>query len=407
MKQGSLVVALCLGSFFLASCSSKAALEAPQGLVAVPGENKIELSWQDKSDNEAGFAIYRRLASESSFSSKLDETPSNTESYTDSNVNTANTYVYQVRAVARDGSESSPSEIGEAVAATKLAAPSNLSATPGENKIDLTWSDNSSLEDGFKIYRRLESEASFPEGATATVGADATSYSDEAVSAGSSYVYQVIAFAGENVSEASNTSAPATATTPTQNPAAPVISSFSAPENDTSYAVGTKIELSWNILEQDQVTELRLEQVGGATIALSGTNATSATVTLPNSAGATTYKLSAKNAVGGVTSKDLIITTGVQPQIVNLVPRLIKGRDILLTWTMAGTGPFDFEVTINDNIPTTPDTKPITPTVSSGEYTYKVTLPPREDDNSPHLLSVTSDYGSAPNEKAEGTSEEF
>ncbi len=121
MKQ-TLVLALVVGSLFLASCSAgETSLEAPQNLRAVSGENKVELSWEDKSSNEAGFAVYRSLASETNFT-KLEQTaPANAESYTDS-VDTSTAYVYQVRAFATDGSESAPT-ISDAVSATKPTTP--------------------------------------------------------------------------------------------------------------------------------------------------------------------------------------------------------------------------------------------------------------------------------------------
>jgi hypothetical protein len=97
---------------------------------------------------------------------------------------------------------------------SQLVAPGNLVATATENRIDLHWTDNNSLEEGFRIFRKLEAEAKFPAEATASVSADTTTYSDTDVVAGSSYVYQIVAFAGGNVSQASNTSAPAMPTAP-------------------------------------------------------------------------------------------------------------------------------------------------------------------------------------------------
>jgi hypothetical protein len=120
VKQ-TLVWALAMGSLFLASCSAgKTSLEAPQNLRAVSGDNSVELSWEDKSDNEAGFAVYRSLASETNFT-KIQQTAANAESYSDS-VDTTTSYVYQVRAFALDGSESAPT-ISDAVSATKPTTP--------------------------------------------------------------------------------------------------------------------------------------------------------------------------------------------------------------------------------------------------------------------------------------------
>jgi hypothetical protein len=245
VKQSSLVLALCLGSLFLASCSSaKVSLEAPQGLTVIPGETKIDLSWEDRSNNEAGFAIYRKLESESSFS-KIEQTAANTESYTDATVNFANNYLYEVRAFATDGSESEPS-ISEAVSATKLAAPTNLSALAGENKIDLNWADNSSIEEGFRIFRKLESETAFPTEPLVSLGTDITTYSDTSTTPGTSYIYQVVAFSGGSVSEASNSSTPVSPTSPTNpnpNPNPPVVDTLAGEWSGTVQGIGN-VELS-------------------------------------------------------------------------------------------------------------------------------------------------------------------
>jgi hypothetical protein len=243
MKLPGLVLALCLGSVFLASCSSgSASLNAPSGLSVNRGANKVDLSWQDNSDNEAGFAVYRKLEADKDFV-RIQQTAPDTESYTDRNVMTSGRYVYEVKAFASNGSESAPAAIAEAVEITILNTPSNLSATSGENKIDLSWSDNSDNEEGFRIFRKLESEAAFSGDPLVSVGADVTSYSDTSVSAGSSYVYQVIAFSGSSVSEASNSSNPASPTNSPNPPPTPVVESLEGEWRGQLEGVG-EVELS-------------------------------------------------------------------------------------------------------------------------------------------------------------------
>jgi hypothetical protein len=215
MKKYSLWLALCLGSALLASCASSESLTAPSGLTVTSGVNKVDLAWEDNSDNEAGFRIFRKLEGGSYFT-ELQETTPNAETYTDTSVTSSGRYVYEVRAFTNDGNLSAPAAIGEAVAVTILATPTDLTATPGEGKIDLTWTDASDNEEGFRIFRKLESDAEFPVDALSSVGAEGASYSDTSVSTDSVYVYQVVAFAGSSVSEASSSSAPVTPVTPTE-----------------------------------------------------------------------------------------------------------------------------------------------------------------------------------------------
>ncbi|MBI4421209.1 MAG: fibronectin type III domain-containing protein, partial [Gemmatimonadetes bacterium] len=90
-------------------------------------------------------------------------------------------------------------------------APSGLTATViPATRIDLTWTDNSSNEDGFAVERCAGVGCStFAE--IATVGANATSYENTGLSASTSYTYQVRAYNSGGNSAYSNT---VTASTP-------------------------------------------------------------------------------------------------------------------------------------------------------------------------------------------------
>jgi hypothetical protein len=72
------------------------------------------------------------------------------------------------------------------------AIPSGLGATAtGETNVDLSWTDNSSDETGFIVQRSTTSGSGFT--TVTTTAADATSYSDSGLSAGTSYFYRVMA----------------------------------------------------------------------------------------------------------------------------------------------------------------------------------------------------------------------
>jgi len=90
------------------------------------------------------------------------------------------------------------------------AAPSNLSATAAsQSQINLSWSDNSNDEDGFKIERGNGSNPSSWSEIT-TVGAGVTSYFNTGLIASTTYSYRVRAYNGSGNSGYSSTS---TATT--------------------------------------------------------------------------------------------------------------------------------------------------------------------------------------------------
>ena len=104
------------------------------------------------------------------------------------------------------------------------AAPSNLVATAfSTDWINLTWTDNSNNEDGFKV-ERCPGTASYC-GANpgafvqiATTGANVDYHGDTGLPAGTTYTYRVRAYNGSGNSAYSNSS---TATTQSVTPAAP------------------------------------------------------------------------------------------------------------------------------------------------------------------------------------------
>jgi len=120
--------------------------------------------------------------------------------------------------------------------AASLPAPSNLAiAGVSVNSIALTWVDHATSEAGFLIERS-------PDGSTfvhvATVGPDATSYSDSGLAAATTYHYRVKAYDSAGASPASNT---VSATTLTSIVAVP-----SAPSNLTATPGGPRrIDLAW------------------------------------------------------------------------------------------------------------------------------------------------------------------
>ncbi len=92
--------------------------------------------------------------------------------------------------------------------ATPPADPSSLSATAiSDSQIDLSWADNSDNEDGFRI-ERSSGGGSFA--LVATVGANATSYSNSGLTADTTYSYRVMAFSntdGDSVGYSNTASA--------------------------------------------------------------------------------------------------------------------------------------------------------------------------------------------------------
>jgi len=115
------------------------------------------------------------------------------------------------------------------------AAPVNLKAmTTGTSTVDLTWSDQSNNEDGFKIERKTGTGA-FAE--IASPGADAISFNDTGLDPSTVYTYQVRAFTASASSAYSNTSSTETGSGTVATPGVNIAlnKASSASSSDPSY----------------------------------------------------------------------------------------------------------------------------------------------------------------------------
>jgi len=187
---------------------------APSNLTATAGAGGITLNWQDNSDNEETFSIYRKEGS-GSFALLL-SVPANTTAYTDTTAEADKTYTYYVRSVkvgvtGADSNEATATMI----LMIPMVAPSNLTATAGAGGITLNWQDNSDNEETFSIYRK-EGSGSFT--LLLSVAANTTAYTDATAEAGKTYTYYVrsvkvgVTGANSNEATATMTAAPTTFT---------------------------------------------------------------------------------------------------------------------------------------------------------------------------------------------------
>lgn len=144
-----------------------------------------------------------------------------------------------------------------------LQPPSNLGLTVvSSSQINLSWTDNSSIEDGFKIERKTGAGGTYTQ--IGTAAANATTYNDPTLTANTTYYYRVRAYKGTTNSTYSNEAHATTAV-----PAAP--SSLSAVAVSSS-----QVNLGWTD-NADNETGFKIERktgVGGtyAQIGTAGAN---------------------------------------------------------------------------------------------------------------------------------------
>jgi titin len=151
--------------------------------------SRIDLSWEDNSNDETNFRIYRSTNGINFvFTYNLG---ANVSSFSDTGRIAGTTYYYQVQAVNSNGT-SGFSNTANATTFPPPAPPSNLTATAiSSSRIDLAWTDNSSDEDGFKIYRSTDN-VNFV--FYTTVGANVTTRSNTNLSSSTTYYYRVFAY---------------------------------------------------------------------------------------------------------------------------------------------------------------------------------------------------------------------
>ncbi len=152
----------------------------------------IELNWLDNSTNESGYEIWR--AAEASSQWELISTvESNTTKYTDSALSPNKQYSYKVRAyISRTGIYSSYSNLSTAIT-TVPNAPTGLNYTRmSSTSLKLTWSDNSTNENGFKVEKKDGSDGTWLE--IASLFQNTTSFSVASLDPGARYFFRIKAY---------------------------------------------------------------------------------------------------------------------------------------------------------------------------------------------------------------------
>ncbi len=182
--------------------------------------SRVDLSWQDNSNNEDGFRIRRiRLDGSSLFTDTLGVARNET-AYSDTSLQPGTKYLYSVWAFNSEGESplSNPAEVTTPPKPSKPGAPVNLAATAVcSDRIELRWRDNSNNEDGFWILRSLDG-ASFTD--SIQVGSNETAYGDTSLKLDTEYTYQVVAFNDEGESPSSNRAEATTSPVPPSDLAA-------------------------------------------------------------------------------------------------------------------------------------------------------------------------------------------
>jgi chitodextrinase len=304
-----------------------AAPSTPSGLSGTAASpTQINLSWTASTDNVAvtGYRVYRNGA--------LLATLGNVLVYQNTGVSVSTTYSYTVQAfdAAGNASAQSTAAIVTTPATPDTAAPSTptglVATAVSASRINLSWSastDNVGVT-GYRVFRN---------GALLLSLANVTSYQDNGLGAGTTYVYTVRAF-----DAAGNTSGHSTAVSATTS-AALDTTPPTTPSGLTANAVTTsQVNLSWTAsTDNDAVADYRVYR-NGALIA----NVTTTSYQDTNLSASTTYSynVDARDESANVSglSAAAVATTPSAPDTTapsrptGLVATAVSASRIDLTW---------------------------------------------------------------------------
>ena len=325
--------------------------KSPTNLVATSiSSSQINLTWLDNSNNETGFSIERCAGAGCSNFSETSKASIDATTFSDAGLTAATLYRYRVLAYNAAGN-SKESNIAEATTQAVVpppAAPSNLSSSiVSYGQVNLSWTDNSTNESGFRLERCTGTLATCTSSGFTyfvEVGSNITSLSDTGLQGQTTYVYRVRAFNSAGSSAFSDSIQVTTPAAPPTPPAAPTNLTLSV----VSY---NQINLSWS---DSSINEngFEVERCKGTLASCANVNfvkiaQVGANITTYNNIGLQgqttyTYRVYAFNSGGSSAySNSVQATTLPAPPSTQVVPggvQRIGAAPGRLNWTGTGVG---------------------------------------------------------------------
>jgi hypothetical protein len=213
---------------------------APTGLTPTPGNTSIALSWtapgSDGGSGILGYNVYEGTSPGGESAAPVNGTvPVTTTSYIVTGLTTGTVYYFTVKAVNAYGPSAASNEASATPVATAPDPPRDLTATPGNTSVALTWtapgSDGGSAILGYNVYEGTTpgGESTTPVNGTALVTLTSCIVTDLAT--GTLYYFTVKAVSAYGSSAASNEAS----ATPAISPGSPT--GLTATPGNTSVAL--------------------------------------------------------------------------------------------------------------------------------------------------------------------------
>ena len=210
---------------------------APTGLTASPGNAQVALAWS-ASAGATSYTVKRATATGGPYTTVTSSVATN--AYTDTGRTNGTTYFYVVAATNAGGTGANSTE-ASATPVAPPAAPTGLTATPGNTQIALAWSAST----GATSYAVLRSTTNGSGYVAINSSLSGTSFTDTGLANGTTYYYVLTATnlggTSGNSTQASATPLPPPPATPTGLTATPgnaqIGLTWSADSGATSYAL--------------------------------------------------------------------------------------------------------------------------------------------------------------------------
>ena len=286
--------------------------------------SQISLAWADVA-TETAYKIERKVGAGGTYL-QIGTTSANIASYGDIGLAVNTTYYYRLRASNASGDSAYSTEVSATTLNAAPAAPTSLAASAlSTTQVNLSWTDNSSNETGFRIERSIGT--TFVE--ITSVGVGVTSFADTGLLPGTNYLYRVRATNALGDSAYSNQTNATTLVPPPAQPTGLAATSISS----------SQINLTWTDVATETGFKVERKTGAGGTFAQIGTVGPSVT-TFSNTglASGTTffYRIKATNSGGdSAYSAETSATTlnSAPPTPTGFAAVAVSASQINLSWT--------------------------------------------------------------------------
>ncbi|MBI5786550.1 MAG: fibronectin type III domain-containing protein [Rhodocyclales bacterium] len=336
-----------------ASVPASFAVVAPTSFTATLqlGNNppRVQLRWVDASTNETAFVVERSVdgVNFAQIGQVVSAAGTGTaRTFNDTAVAPGSIFTYRVKAINVAGQVTTESAyVGPLSIDMMIGAPTGLAAVVTASQVQLSWTDNSTAETSFVVFRSADGGATWAQAGTATALAGtggARTFNDNALTLvpGATYQYYVVArwnYNGTNYDSVQS------------NLASAAVQPLPAPTNLVAAITTTAVNLTWRDNASNETRyEVQRSADGGATwdapmvvAARAGTGNVSFADTTGLVAGTTyTYQVTAVNVTGGVTTASAAATITVPyaapatPANVAATPGAAGSSTITVSWSL-------------------------------------------------------------------------